>query len=83
MGGSGGGKSTIVRLLFRFYDVNAGSILVGGQNIKDVDVDSLRKNIAIIPQVCTTPTNTSTTTSTIIITSTITTAIATTKNTIT
>ncbi|KAL5102945.1 ATP-binding cassette sub-family B member 7 mitochondrial [Taenia crassiceps] len=50
VGGSGSGKSTLVRLLYRFYDVDAGSILIGGQNIQDVDLDSLRKSIAVIPQ---------------------------------
>ncbi|KAM7532444.1 hypothetical protein Aperf_G00000133066 [Anoplocephala perfoliata] len=50
VGGSGSGKSTLVRLLCRFYDPDAGSILIGGQNILNVDLVSLRKALAIIPQ---------------------------------
>lgn len=50
VGYSGGGKSTLVRLLFRFYDVSAGRILIDGQNIKDVTQDSLRESIGIVPQ---------------------------------
>ncbi|KAL5967668.1 ATP-binding cassette sub-family B member 7 mitochondrial [Taenia solium] len=50
VGESGCGKSTLVRLLYRFYDVDAGSVLIGGQNIQDVDLVSLRKSIAVIPQ---------------------------------
>ncbi|XP_077297885.1 ATP binding cassette subfamily B member 7 isoform X2 [Arctopsyche grandis] len=50
VGGSGSGKSSMVRLLFRFYEPQSGEILVNGQNIKDVDIDSLRKAIAIVPQ---------------------------------
>ncbi len=50
VGYSGGGKSTLVRLLFRFYDVTKGRILIDGQNIKNVSQDSLRENIGIVPQ---------------------------------
>ena len=50
VGYSGGGKSTLVRLLFRFYDVTTGRILIDGQNIKEVSQDSLRENIGIVPQ---------------------------------
>ena len=50
VGGSGSGKSSMVRLLFRFYEPVAGEILIAGQNIKDVDLDSLRKVLAIVPQ---------------------------------
>jgi len=50
VGYSGGGKSTLVRLLFRFYDVTLGRILIDGQNIKEVDQDSLRETIGIVPQ---------------------------------
>lgn len=50
VGGSGSGKSSMVRLLFRFFEPNSGSISIAGQNIRDVDVDSLRKAIAIVPQ---------------------------------
>ena len=44
------GKSTIVKLLFRFYDATAGSILLDGQNIRSVTQDSLRQQIGIVPQ---------------------------------
>lgn len=50
VGASGAGKSTITRLLFRFYDVNQGSILIDGQNISDVTQESLRDAIGIVPQ---------------------------------
>jgi ATP-binding cassette subfamily B (MDR/TAP) protein 7 len=50
VGGSGSGKSSMVRLLFRFYEPTGGEILIAGQNIKDVDLDSLRKVLAIVPQ---------------------------------
>jgi len=43
-------KSTILRLLFRFYDVQGGSILIDGQDIRDVTVESLRKSIGVVPQ---------------------------------
>lgn len=50
IGPTGSGKSTIAWLLLRFYDVNSGKILVNGRNIKELDVDSVRNNIAIVPQ---------------------------------
>ncbi len=50
VGYSGGGKSTLVRLLFRFYDITAGRILIDEQDIKHVSQDSLRENIGIVPQ---------------------------------
>jgi len=50
VGFSGGGKSTLVRLLFRFYDVIKGRILIDGQDISQVTQDSLRKSIGIVPQ---------------------------------
>lgn len=50
VGYSGGGKSTLVRLLFRFYDVTAGRILIDNQNIQNVTQDSLREAIGIVPQ---------------------------------
>ncbi|XP_026490085.1 iron-sulfur clusters transporter ABCB7, mitochondrial isoform X2 [Vanessa tameamea] len=52
VGGSGSGKSTMVRLLFRFFEPQSGYIKIGGQDIKDVDLASLRKAIAIVPQDC-------------------------------
>jgi ABC transporter ATM len=50
VGPSGCGKSTILRLLFRFYDVQSGRILIDGQDIRDVDLASLRKAIGVVPQ---------------------------------
>ena len=50
VGGSGSGKSTILRLLYRFYDARAGRVLIDGQDVRDVDVDSLRSAIAVVPQ---------------------------------
>eukprot|EP00124_Ichthyophonus_hoferi_P000374 Ihof_evm13s13 gene=Ihof_evmTU13s13 len=50
VGASGSGKSTILRLLYRFYDPDQGKIYVDGQPITEVDVDSLRKSIAVVPQ---------------------------------
>ena len=50
VGFSGGGKSTLVRLLFRFYDVTKGKILIDGQDISQITQDSLRKAIGIVPQ---------------------------------
>ena len=50
VGHSGSGKSTISRLLFRFYEVTSGSILVNGQDIRSITQKSLRKAIGIVPQ---------------------------------
>jgi ATP-binding cassette subfamily B (MDR/TAP) protein 7 len=50
VGSSGSGKSTIYRLLYRFYDINAGSIKIDGQEIRDVTLSSLRSKIAVVPQ---------------------------------
>jgi len=50
VGPSGGGKSTISRLLFRFYDVNEGGIFIDKQSLKEVSQDSVRKIIGIVPQ---------------------------------
>ncbi|KAK5808357.1 P-loop containing nucleoside triphosphate hydrolase protein [Linnemannia elongata] len=50
VGPSGGGKSTILRLLFRFYDPTQGRILIDGQDIRNVTQSSLRKWIGIVPQ---------------------------------
>ena len=50
VGPSGAGKSTISRLLFRFYDVSGGRILIDGQNIADVQQESLRRAIGMVPQ---------------------------------
>lgn len=50
VGPSGAGKSTIMQLILRLHDVQAGQILVGGQDIARVTQDSLRQSIAVIPQ---------------------------------
>jgi len=50
VGNSGGGKTTLVNLLPRFYDVNAGSITVDGTDIRDFTLKSLRQNIAVVFQ---------------------------------
>jgi len=50
VGASGAGKSTITRLLFRFYDVTDGAIFIDGQNIQSVTQKSLREVIGIVPQ---------------------------------
>ncbi len=50
VGSSGAGKSTIARLLFRFYDVIQGSIQINGQDIRHVTQESLRTAISIVPQ---------------------------------
>ncbi len=52
MGASGAGKSTIIKLLFRFYDPEAGVIRIDGQAINAITPDSLRQSIAIVPQDC-------------------------------
>lgn len=50
VGPSGCGKSTLLRLLFRSYDAQAGRILIDDQDIRDVQVDSLRRAIGVVPQ---------------------------------
>jgi ATP-binding cassette subfamily B protein len=50
VGPTGAGKSTISRLLFRFYDVTGGRILIDGQDIRDVRQESLRAAIGVVPQ---------------------------------
>ncbi|DAB18264.1 TPA: ABC transporter [Candidatus Gastranaerophilales bacterium HUM_20] len=50
VGNSGGGKSTIVSLIPRFYDINSGSIRIDGMDIRDLTLRSLRQNIAIVFQ---------------------------------
>ena len=50
VGSSGSGKSTIGRLLFRFYDVNAGGITIDGQDIRDITQASLHNALGIVPQ---------------------------------
>jgi ABC-type transport system involved in Fe-S cluster assembly fused permease/ATPase subunit len=50
VGSSGCGKSTILRLLYRFYDPASGRIMIDNQDLKDVTLESLRQSIATIPQ---------------------------------
>jgi len=50
VGLSGGGKSTLMNLLLRFYDVQAGSIKIDGQDIRDITQSSLRAAMAFVPQ---------------------------------
>ncbi|MDE2228059.1 MAG: ABC transporter ATP-binding protein/permease [Alphaproteobacteria bacterium] len=50
VGSSGAGKSTVARLLFRFYDVDRGAIRVDGQDVRDVTQASLRRAIGVVPQ---------------------------------
>jgi len=50
VGNSGGGKTTIVNLIPRFYDVNQGSITIDGTDIRDFSLESLRNNIAVVFQ---------------------------------
>ncbi len=50
VGSSGAGKSTISRILFRFYDIASGSVTVDGQDIRDVKQLSLRQEIGVVPQ---------------------------------
>ncbi len=50
VGHSGAGKSTIINLLPRFYDPQEGSIEIDGQNIRDVSLESLRKNLSMVSQ---------------------------------
>jgi ATP-binding cassette subfamily B protein len=50
IGPSGGGKSTIVKTMFRFHDIQSGQILIDGQDISKVTQDSLRANMSLVPQ---------------------------------
>jgi ATP-binding cassette subfamily B protein len=50
VGPTGAGKSTISKLLFRFYDVTGGRIMIDGQDIRDVTQESLRATIGVVPQ---------------------------------
>lgn len=50
VGESGGGKSTVFRLLYRFYNLGGGSIQVDGHDVKDITIDSLRRHIGVVPQ---------------------------------
>ncbi|KAF9431503.1 Iron-sulfur clusters transporter atm1, mitochondrial [Entomortierella beljakovae] len=50
VGPSGCGKSTLLRLLFRFYDPQSGSVYIDNQNIRNVQLESLRSQIGVVPQ---------------------------------
>lgn len=50
VGSSGGGKSTLIKLLTRFYDLDHGTIELHGRNIKDYTLTSLRRYISVVPQ---------------------------------
>jgi len=50
VGRTGAGKTTITKLLARYYDVSKGELLVDGYNIKEIELTNLRKNIAVVPQ---------------------------------
>ena len=50
MGASGCGKSTIIQLLLRFYEPNDGSILVDGVDLKEYDINALRRHFGIVSQ---------------------------------
>jgi ABC-type multidrug transport system fused ATPase/permease subunit len=52
VGPSGSGKTTLIKLLYRFYDVDSGAILVDRQDIKSVRQESVRAEMAIVPQEC-------------------------------
>jgi len=52
VGHSGCGKTTLIKLLYRFYDVNSGTILVDGKDIRDLKKESLRNEMSIVPQEC-------------------------------
>ena len=50
VGASGSGKSTIMKLLLRFYPINEGGIIVDGRDIEDYDLHNFRENLALVPQ---------------------------------
>lgn len=50
IGGTGSGKSTLINLIPRFYDVSKGEILIDGVNVKDYDMEVLREKISLVPQ---------------------------------
>jgi ABC-type multidrug transport system fused ATPase/permease subunit len=50
LGGTGSGKSTLINLIPRFYDVTKGRVLVDGHDIRDVTLESLRRNIGVVTQ---------------------------------
>jgi len=52
VGHSGAGKSTVVKLLYRLYDVTGGKISIDGKNVSEVTQESLRSELSIVPQEC-------------------------------
>jgi len=50
VGETGGGKTTILKLIDRFYDVKSGAISIDGQDLRDVTLESLRSKIGVVPQ---------------------------------
>lgn len=50
IGGTGSGKSTLVSLISRLYDTNEGEVMVGGHNVKEYDLETLRNNVSIVLQ---------------------------------
>jgi ABC-type transport system involved in Fe-S cluster assembly fused permease/ATPase subunit len=50
VGESGGGKSTVFRLLYRFYNTMSGSVQVDGHDVEDLTIDSVRRHIGVVPQ---------------------------------
>ena len=50
VGQSGAGKSTVIELISRFYDVQEGEVLIGGKNVKELNYDTILKNVAIVFQ---------------------------------
>ena len=50
IGGTGSGKTTLVNLIPRLYDVSEGQVLLDGKNVKDFDLNSLRRQIGVVPQ---------------------------------
>ena len=50
IGGTGSGKTTLINLIPRFYDVNSGEVIIDGRNVKDYRLEELRQRIGIVPQ---------------------------------
>lgn len=50
IGGTGAGKTTLINLIPRFYDVTAGEVLIEGQNVRDYALETLREKIGLVPQ---------------------------------
>ncbi len=50
IGGTGSGKTSLINLIPRFYDASAGSVKVDGVDVRDYDIDALRKKIGVVPQ---------------------------------